>query len=47
MEMACGRTDVARDRFGEALALARNPTERRLLEKRLASCGDTGPSDGS
>ena len=38
MELARGRPDVARRRFGEALALARNPTERRFLEKRLAAC---------
>lgn len=38
MELARGQTARARDRFREALALARNPTERRSLEKRLAAC---------
>lgn len=38
MELARGRADQARDRFREALSLARNPTERRSLEKRLAAC---------
>jgi RNA polymerase sigma factor (sigma-70 family) len=38
MELARGRPDVAHRRFAEALALARNPTERRFLEKRLAAC---------
>jgi RNA polymerase sigma-70 factor (ECF subfamily) len=40
MELARGRIEPARDRFREALALARNPTERRFLEKRLGACGD-------
>jgi len=38
MEMARGERARARDRFREALALARNPTERRALERRLAAC---------
>ncbi len=38
MELARGETARARDRFRAALALARNPTERRFLEKRLAAC---------
>jgi RNA polymerase sigma factor (sigma-70 family) len=38
MELARGRPDLARDRFRDALALARNPTERRFLKKRLAAC---------
>jgi len=39
MELARGRSDHARERFRQALSLARNPTERRALEKRLAACG--------
>jgi RNA polymerase sigma-70 factor (ECF subfamily) len=38
MEMARGDRSRARDRFRDALARARNPTERRFLEKRLAAC---------
>jgi RNA polymerase sigma-70 factor (ECF subfamily) len=38
MEFARGELSRARDRFREALALARNPTERRFLERRLAAC---------
>ncbi len=41
MEMARGQRARARDRFREALALARNPTERRFLERRLAACDAT------
>jgi RNA polymerase sigma-70 factor (ECF subfamily) len=39
MELGRGRADEARAHFQQALALARNPTERRALEKRLAACG--------
>ncbi|MEO8214660.1 MAG: sigma-70 family RNA polymerase sigma factor, partial [Myxococcales bacterium] len=35
MELARGRTELAWERFHQALGLARNPTERRFLEKRL------------
>jgi RNA polymerase sigma-70 factor (ECF subfamily) len=38
MELARGRADRARIHFQEALALARNPTERRALEKRVTAC---------
>ena len=38
MELARGERARARARFREALALARNPTERRSLERRLAAC---------
>lgn len=38
MELRRGQPERARERFHEALALARNPTERRFLEKRLAAC---------
>lgn len=39
MELARGLPERARPRFAEALALARNPTERRFLAKRLRACG--------
>jgi RNA polymerase sigma-70 factor (ECF subfamily) len=39
MELGAGRLDRARAHFYAALSLARNPTERRFLEKRLAACG--------
>jgi RNA polymerase sigma-70 factor (ECF subfamily) len=38
MELARGAPARARDHFRQALALARNPTERRSLERRLAAC---------
>jgi predicted RNA polymerase sigma factor len=38
LELGVGHHQAARDRFQQALALARNPTERRFLEKRLAAC---------
>lgn len=38
MELGCGRPDQARAHFRDALSLARNPTERRAMEKRLAVC---------
>lgn len=38
LELRRGNRDAAREHFGAALALARNPTERRFLEKRLSSC---------
>jgi len=41
MELARGNADRARERFRHALSQARNPTERRALEKRLTACGDT------
>jgi len=40
LELRRGRFDAARDHFGAALPLARNPTERRFLEKRLRACSD-------
>jgi RNA polymerase sigma-70 factor (ECF subfamily) len=39
LELRIGRHAVARDHFGEALGLARNPMERRFLEQRIAACG--------
>ncbi len=38
LELRLGRRDAAREQFSAALALARNPTERRTLEKRLRAC---------
>ncbi len=38
MELLLGDRDGARERFRAALVLARNPTERRFLEKRLRGC---------
>ena len=35
LELRRGNRDAAREHFQAALALARNPTERRFLEKRV------------
>jgi RNA polymerase sigma factor (sigma-70 family) len=45
LELRRGRRAAARGHFETALGLARNPTERRLLMRRLAACGD-GERDG-
>jgi RNA polymerase sigma-70 factor (ECF subfamily) len=37
-----GRTDEAREAYGQALALVHEDAERRLLERRLAELGETG-----
>jgi predicted RNA polymerase sigma factor len=37
-ELRCGRYEIAREHFRTALALARNPMERRFLENRAAVC---------
>ena len=42
LELRAGRAATAHERFSDALALARNPTERRFLERRLAACGPDG-----
>lgn len=42
LELRAGRAAAAHQRFSDALALARNPTERRFLERRLAACGPDG-----
>ena len=39
LELRRGHPEVAREHFAAALALARNPTERRFLQKRIASAG--------
>jgi RNA polymerase sigma factor (sigma-70 family) len=43
LELRCGRREAAHERFRAALALARNPMERRFLERRMRACeqGDT------
>jgi RNA polymerase sigma factor (sigma-70 family) len=38
LELRSGRHQVAREHFRAALALARNPMERRFLEQRLSAC---------
>lgn len=38
LELRCGRFDRARRRFEDALAMARNPMERRFLLQRVATC---------
>jgi RNA polymerase sigma-70 factor (ECF subfamily) len=40
LELRAGRHDTAREHFRAALALARNPMERRFLEQRLGACED-------
>src|SRR5262245_8842283 len=38
LELRLGRRDEARRHFEHAIALARNPMERRFLDQRLAAC---------
>jgi RNA polymerase sigma factor (sigma-70 family) len=38
LELRCGRRDSAREHFHAALALARNPMERRFFRQRLSAC---------
>jgi RNA polymerase sigma factor (sigma-70 family) len=38
LELRRGNHEVAREHFTAALALARNPTERRFLERRVRTC---------
>jgi RNA polymerase sigma-70 factor (ECF subfamily) len=40
LEFRSGRRSAARAHFRDALTLARNPTERRFLEQRVAACGE-------
>ncbi|MEO7273476.1 MAG: hypothetical protein ABIX28_08525, partial [Vicinamibacterales bacterium] len=47
LELQCGRPDAARPQFAAALALARNPAERRFLEKRLTACEASAGDDAS
>ncbi len=44
LELRSGRQVIARERFQKALALARNPMERRFLEQRVAACVEKAPS---
>jgi RNA polymerase sigma-70 factor (ECF subfamily) len=39
LELRLGKNDTARLRFQDAVALARNPAERRYLEQRVVACG--------
>lgn len=41
LELRCGRQETAREHFRSAVALARNPSERRFLEQRVAACAST------
>ena len=43
LELRRGRHETAREHFRAALALARNPMERRFLHQRVSACerGDT------
>jgi RNA polymerase sigma-70 factor (ECF subfamily) len=43
LEFRRGRHETAREHFGAALALARNPMERRFLDRRVSACLDTSP----
>jgi RNA polymerase sigma-70 factor (ECF subfamily) len=38
LELRQGRREIAREHFQAALAVARNPLERRFLERRAAAC---------
>jgi RNA polymerase sigma factor (sigma-70 family) len=40
LELRSGRPAAAHEHFQAALALARNPMERRFLEQRVAACGN-------
>ncbi len=42
-ELRSGRPERARECFATALALARNPMERRFLEQRVAACESATP----
>jgi RNA polymerase sigma factor (sigma-70 family) len=42
LEFRRGRREAAREHFRAALALARNPMERRFLEQRVAACESGG-----
>ena len=42
-ELRSGKPENAREYFATALALARNPMERRFLEQRIAACKSAVP----
>ena len=44
LELRRGRRDTAREHFRAALVLARNPMERRYLDRRINAC-DGGDAD--
>ena len=46
LELQRGNRSAAREWFAQAAALARNPTERRFLEKRLQACVPVNASPG-
>jgi RNA polymerase sigma factor (sigma-70 family) len=46
LELRCGRPATARQHFQAALALARNPMERRFLDRRVDAC-ERGATDQS
>jgi RNA polymerase sigma-70 factor (ECF subfamily) len=46
LELRCGRHEIAREHFRAAIALARNPMERRFLDQRVAAC-DSGAASGT
>jgi predicted RNA polymerase sigma factor len=41
LELRSSRHEIAREHFRAALALARNPMERRFLERRMRACKKT------
>jgi RNA polymerase sigma factor (sigma-70 family) len=43
LEFRCGRHETARHHFVAAIALARNPMERRFLEQRVTACESGAP----
>ena len=43
LEFRCGRPETARELFRAALALARNPMERRFLDLRISACESKAP----
>ena len=42
LELRRGSHETAREHFGAALALARNPMERRFLDRRIGACKRSG-----
>jgi RNA polymerase sigma factor (sigma-70 family) len=46
LEFRRGSLNTAREHFSAALALARNPMERRFLEQRVNACDAASPSAG-
>ena len=45
LELRSGRREVAREHFRDAVALARNPMERRFLDQRVNACEHGGVPD--